>query len=107
MQAPVLQTELPVSVQKVLKRARVELQPTGVVLFGSRARQEASPTSDFDFAFMGVENDLVWTRFCNFVRYDAPTLFQIDLIRYETAPPELKSSIEKEGRPIYEPAATR
>ncbi len=106
MNPPVAQNDLPVSVQKVLALARAELNPAGIVLYGSRARHDASPTSDFDFAIIGVEDEQAWTRFCNSVRYDAPTLFQIDLVRYEEAPANLRSNIDREGRPIHEPSST-
>lgn len=102
---PVPQASLPQSVQNVLRRARTDLRPSEIILFGSRARENASETSDFDFAFRGVDDEAGWTQFHNYVIHEAPTLFGIDLVRYEKASEELRARIDLEGRLVIESAA--
>jgi predicted nucleotidyltransferase len=96
----VSEVNLPESVLKVIRKAVDELRPTGIILFGSRARGTGSPTSDFDFALLGVKDEGAWTRFFNYVQYDAPTLYAIDLVRYEQAPEALRKMIDIEGRRV-------
>jgi predicted nucleotidyltransferase len=96
------QNEFPESVQKVIAKARRELHPSEILLYGSRARGDAMETSDFDFALKGVSDDVSWTEFYNYVHHDAPTLFGIDLVRYEHIPAPLKKNIDEEGRVINE-----
>jgi predicted nucleotidyltransferase len=54
-----MQNALPLSIQRILTRARAELHLTAIVLFGSRARGTATPTYDFDIAIQGVEDDVL------------------------------------------------
>ena len=54
-----MQYALPLSIQRILTRARAELHLTAIVLFGSRARGTATPTYDFDIAIQGVEDDVL------------------------------------------------
>jgi len=96
------ESDLPVSVQKVVSRLRKELNPRAIFLYGSRARETASPTSDFDIATLGVEDGFAWTEFRNYVTYDAPTLFQIDLFRYEGSSGAFQEGIEEDGRLVVE-----
>lgn len=65
--------EIPASVQNVIDLARHQLKPTGIILFGSRARGTASPTSDFDLALKGIEDTIAWNKFYNYVQHEAPT----------------------------------
>lgn len=99
------QTELPISIQKIVAKGRAELQPSEILLYGSRGRGDAAPTSDFDLAFKGVTDDALWTTFYNFVQHDAATLYGVDLVRYETATEALRQSIDEEGVPILESKA--
>src|SRR5258708_40359061 len=105
MNTPVEQKDLPESIQKLLAKAREVLRPSAIVLYGSRAREDCSPTSDFDLAFQGVANKLGWTGFYNYVQHESPTIYQVDLVLYEQAPEELKLSIDSEGRVINESSA--
>jgi predicted nucleotidyltransferase len=105
MNEPISQAEFPESVQRVLREMRAALSPAEIFLFGSRSTGQEKPTSDFDFAVKGAEAGVAWTRFHNYVTYDAPTLFGIDLVRYEVADEKLKNNIDRDARLIYEPAA--
>ena len=60
-----------------------------VVLFGSRARGDAAPRSDIDLAIACPRADAkIWSDIVEAAE-EAPTLLQIDLVRMDTAPPEL------------------
>ena len=70
-----------------------------VVLFGSRARGDYHRTSDIDLAVTGGEFD----RFAVDVEEETSTLLEYDIVSLDRKmQPELKDSIEKEGRVLYE-----
>ena len=70
-----------------------------VVLFGSRARGDYHRTSDIDLAVTGGEFD----RFALDVEEETSTLLEYDIVSLDRKmQPELKDSIEKEGRVLYE-----
>lgn len=95
---PVLsESDLPRSIGYVLREARVKLEPASVILFGSRARGDHKPASDFDLAFLGVHDDSAWARFQNYITYDAPCIYGIDVVRYESVSPALREKIDEEG----------
>lgn len=68
-----------------------------VFLFGSRARGDARPASDFDLAVDAPGADArEWSDIRAPVD-DAPTLATIDLVRFDEASPGLRAAIEQEG----------
>lgn len=70
-----------------------------VVLFGSRARGDYHRTSDIDLAVTGGKFD----RFALDVEEETSTLLEYDIVSLDRKmQPELKDSIEKEGRVLYE-----
>ncbi len=73
--------------------------PKRIILFGSRARGDHQPLSDYD---IGVEadNDLIenWARFWNQVDEGAPTLCKIDLVLINSEiSEELRTQILNQG----------
>jgi len=73
-------------------------------LFGSRARQQASFLSDYDFAVQ-INKDIPkdWIYFALDIQENAPTLKKIDLVPYDdTTSKALKNDILKDGIVIYE-----
>ena len=74
-----------------------------VILFGSRARGDHSPVSDYDFAIYGENlSDVVKACFCADVE-DMETLKKIDIVFVnDTTPEELLKNIVQEGVIIYE-----
>jgi uncharacterized protein len=73
-----------------------------IVLFGSRVRGDAMPRSDIDLAIACPRADpKIWSDIVEAAE-EAPTLLQIDLVRMDTAPPELLAEIAREGRVLYE-----
>jgi len=93
--------ELPRSVWKVIDRGVRAGDPQRVLLFGSRARGDAKPLSDFDLAFEGVQNPKAWQEFRLDQIYEPVCLFPLDLVRVETAPPELRAEIERDAVEVY------
>lgn len=73
--------------------------PNRVILFGSRARGDGRPTSDYDIA-VDPDANLAknWARFWLDVDEEAPTLCSIDLVCLDDSlSPGLRLAIESEG----------
>lgn len=70
-----------------------------VILFGSRARGDFRRTSDIDLAVEGGDID----RFSMDVNEETSTLLEYDIVNLDRdIQQELRDSIEKEGRMLYE-----
>jgi len=73
-----------------------------IYLFGSRARQDAAPRSDFDIAISGLKiSTRDWLNITNAID-ETDTLLKIDALNFEQASTELQQKILKEGKLIYE-----
>lgn len=73
-----------------------------IVLFGSRARGDAQPTSDIDLAVYPMPEFMAEGRFAGCVE-ELETLLKIDLIFInDNTDPQLLKNIENEGVVIYE-----
>lgn len=95
--------------EKVLAYVAAECDKAGfiekVVLFGSRARGDARPFSDYDLAVeLAPETPaLKWLAFAEKLDDGAPTLCQLSLIQFrESVRPELLARIAQEGAVVYE-----
>jgi predicted nucleotidyltransferase len=94
---------LPNAIKNLVQDAIQRLRPRRVILFGSRAVGDAEPRSDFDIAVDAPDLDQgTWTRFVLDTQETLPTLAKVDLVRYDSASPELRASIDKDGVPLYE-----
>lgn len=70
-----------------------------VILFGSRARGDFRKTSDIDLAVSGGD----FERFALDVDEETSTLLEYDIVSLDRCmQAELRDSIEKEGKLIYE-----
>ena len=70
-----------------------------VILFGSRARGDFRRTSDIDIAVTGGDS----ARFALDVDEETSTLLEYDIVNLDRdMQDELRESIEKEGRILYE-----
>lgn len=70
-----------------------------VILFGSRARGDFRRTSDIDLAVSGG----CIPRFALDVEEETSTLLKFDIVDLDaTVQPELRKSIEQEGKVLYE-----
>jgi predicted nucleotidyltransferase len=73
-----------------------------VILFGSRARGDAGLRADIDLAVECPRASIGRWSDIEEAAELAPTLLSIDLVRLETAPPDLAASIRREGLVLYE-----
>lgn len=82
-------------IQELAKKYGVEK----VILFGSRARGDFKRTSDIDLAVKGGD----FARFALDVDEETSTLLKYDIIDLDRdIQDELRESIQKDGRVIYE-----
>jgi predicted nucleotidyltransferase len=74
-----------------------------VILFGSRARGDARPKSDYDVAFRFDKdpNAHHWGAFCLEAQENAPTLLPMDLVNLNEVSTEFASKIRQEGIVVY------
>ena len=93
-------TDLPGSVREVVERGIRDLDPDRVVLYGSRARGDARPASDYDLCFFGTRG--LWAKYHLWVWDDAPGVYGFDVVRWEEAPEPLRKNIAEDGVTLYE-----
>jgi predicted nucleotidyltransferase len=102
------ETCLPPSIRRLVERGIQSLDPTKVILFGSRATGNARADSDYDLAFVfPPENHGRWLRFLADLDDNAVTLLPVDLVAWTEAPESLRNVIETEGTVLYERIANR
>lgn len=86
----------------VIKEIRDFAQKYGVnavILFGSRARGDYKRVSDIDLAVTGGD----FARFALDVQEETTTLLKFDIVNLDgSIQEELRDSIEKEGKILYE-----
>lgn len=85
-------------VERLARRAEVRR----AILFGSRARGDHQPRSDIDLAVDAPEASPHQWQAIEEIVDEAETLLPIDLVRLDTAPPELRERIVAEGRTLLE-----
>jgi len=76
-----------------------------VILFGSRARGDARPFSDYDLVVRlePTTSKIGWLAFAERLDDEAPTLCRLSLVELRPSlRPELLSNIEREGTVLYE-----
>ena len=88
----------PIVIEEICDFAR-KYNVKKVILFGSRARGDFKEKSDIDLAVQGGD----FIRFMLDVNKETSTLLSFDIINLdEKIQIELKESIEKEGKIVYE-----
>ena len=88
----------PVVIREICELAK-KYNVDRVVLFGSRARGDYKRVSDIDLAVSGGN----FAGFALDVDEETSTLLKYDVVDLgQTISPELRGSIEKEGRVLYE-----
>lgn len=78
------------------------VDPLRIVLFGSRARGEGRPMSDYDIAFVGLHHPQHWSRLVLYLDEHAETLRPFDLVCYDEASIALRRQIDEDGIVLYE-----
>jgi predicted nucleotidyltransferase len=98
---------LPASIRRVVESAVAAVDPTRVILYGSRARGDARQDSDYDLAFVfSPDRHRQWVRFLADLD-DAPvTLLPVDLLDWNEASKSLREKISSEGTTLYERASS-
>lgn len=88
----------------ILNEAIRAIHPKRVLLFGSRAKGTARPTSDYDIAFEFIDQPAYvrWAEFCTTINEKAPTLLSLDLINLNSVDDAFKQVILSEGVVLYE-----
>jgi predicted nucleotidyltransferase len=88
--------------QKLAERLAAFDEVERVILFGSRARGDAGFRADIDLAVEAPTASIQRWFDIEEAAEEAPTLLMIDLVRLDTAPPELVDVIRKEGQILCE-----
>jgi len=92
----------PDSIKNAVKFVVTELNPDQLVLFGSRARGDHRPDSDFDFVVVGCRSTANWSKVSVALAEEPLTLYKIDLLRFEELSAEYKAEVEREGVRVYD-----
>ncbi len=101
--ATAAEVALPASIRRVVDHAVRAVDPTRVILYGSRARGDAREDSDYDLAFIfSKEHRRQWIRFLADFDDAALTLLPVDLLDWGEASERLRERIGKEGVTLYE-----
>ena len=103
MEAPRIDPILPIADRAIigsLLQPLLLMSSAELILFGSRARGDATPTSDIDIALRApqpLSPDLLSV--AREALEDSNIPFKIDLLDYATLPAELRQAIDREGIP--------
>jgi predicted nucleotidyltransferase len=85
----------------IVELARNRIQPTRILLFGSRARGDHRERSDYDLAFeFPIAFEMHWPKFVLDAQENSPTLCGLDLINLREIRAELRDRILKEGKDL-------
>jgi predicted nucleotidyltransferase len=94
--------KLPKSIQIFTQHIVQEIHPDAIVLFGSRARGDHRPNSDFDIAVKkgGIDSQ-AWAKVLVDLENEPYTLYKIDLVHFESLDQAYQKNIQSEGLLIY------
>ncbi|MGZ3747845.1 MAG: nucleotidyltransferase family protein [Pseudobdellovibrionaceae bacterium] len=92
---------LPDSIRTLIELIITTVQPSQIVLFGSRARGDHRDNSDFDIAVKGPVDQKKWTQLLIEIDEQALSLYPVDLVLYEELGDDYKRNIQAEGKLIY------
>ena len=92
---------MPRFLRELIAQAQCRLHVSKILVFGSRARRDCRPTSDYDLAFV-LENTQGWERFAADQQEEAGTLLPLDLVNFHAAPASLQDEIRASGVVLYE-----
>jgi predicted nucleotidyltransferase len=92
---------MPRFLQQLIDQATSRLHVSKILIFGSRARGDYRPTSDYDLAFI-LEDTQGWGTFVADQQEEAGTLLPLDLVSFHEAPETLRREIRASGVTLYE-----
>ena len=92
---------MPRFLHELIAQAKSRLRVSKIVVFGSRARADCHPTSDYDVAFM-LDDSQGWAAFVAEQQEEARTLLPLDLVNFHDAPETLRQEILDSGVTLYE-----
>lgn len=92
---------MPAFLHEIIGAAKHQLHVSKIVVFGSRARADCQPTSDYDLAFM-LDDTRGWVRFVADQQEEAGTLLPLDLVNFDDASETLRKEILATGVTLYE-----
>jgi len=97
------ETNLPKSILRLVEHGVAKLDPSRVILYGSRARGDAGRYSDYDLAFeFAPGKKREWLSFQLDSRMLPITLRKTDLLALQEASSELAQRVKTEGIVLYE-----
>lgn len=94
-------SQLPESVQQLIRYVASRASPEQIILFGSRARGDHRPNSDFDLTVKGSIASNIWTEILVDLEEKALSLYPVDLVLFEELGDDYKQNIQAEGKVIY------
>jgi predicted nucleotidyltransferase len=92
---------VPRFLQEMIDQATSRLRVSKIMVFGSRARADCSPTSDYDLAFI-LEDSQGWAQFVADQQEEASTLLPLDLVNFHEASEKLRKEILLSGVTLYD-----
>lgn len=92
---------MPAFLRELIGMARRQLHLSRIVVFGSRARTDCQPTSDYDLAFI-LDDSQGWAHFVADRQEEAGTLLPLDLVNFNEASESLRKEILATGITLYE-----
>jgi predicted nucleotidyltransferase len=91
---------MPRFLRELIAQATAQLQVSTIRVFGSRARADCQPTSDYDIAFE-LDDTQGWEEFVTTQPDEAWTLLPLDLVNVQDASEALRQEIETAGVILY------
>lgn len=92
---------LPDSIKKIIRHVVTKVQPSKIILFGSRARGDHRENSDFDFAVYEPQDLTAWTQVRVELDDSTLSLYPVDLVLANDLGDDYQRNIKAEGKVIY------
>lgn len=86
----------------LIKKAIELISPAKIILFGSFARGDFHAKSDIDLAFDFTKKQQEWVEFKLWANEEFTTLRDLDLIDLMNVDENIRESVLKEGKLLYE-----